>query len=200
MASDTRGRRAVAIGAPLIGLVVVGLFAASYLLSNLAGLPSSFALPVPVRLLGAAIAVLGLAVIGWTFEYRGPLNVIASTYVTLGKAILRVPAAEMSGRREPLVVGGPQRYVRSPLYFGVVVMVLGLALLSADSFVFVATPVLLLWFGLVVIPFEERELGALFGEQWKGYSEVTPMLIPFTKRGKRGRVSGQRFAGAQGET
>jgi protein-S-isoprenylcysteine O-methyltransferase Ste14 len=118
--------------------------------------------------------------------HRGPANVIVSTYVTLSKLFRRVPVAEKTGRTEPLVVDGPQKYVRSPLYLGVVVMVLGWALVTAFPFVFVATMILLLWFGLVLIPLEERELQALFGEQWRRYSEETPMLIPFTRRKRRG--------------
>jgi len=108
-----------------------------------------------------------------------------STYVTFSKSFRRVPLTEQSGRTEPLVVNGPQKHVRNPLYFGVVVMVLGWAILTSYAFIFVATVVILLWFGLVVIPFEERELRALFGEEYRRYSDETPMIIPFTKRKKR---------------
>jgi protein-S-isoprenylcysteine O-methyltransferase Ste14 len=68
-------------------------------------------------------------------------------------------------------------------------MVLGWGFLTGNSFVFVATVVLLIWFGLFLIPFEERELQALFGEEWTNYSEQTPMLIPFTKRRKKQPVA-----------
>jgi protein-S-isoprenylcysteine O-methyltransferase Ste14 len=177
--------RAVAIGAPTIAAVVFGLFAGSYLLSTLLGLPSSFSLPIVARLVGGAVALAGFSMIAWAFKKRNPVNVVVSTYITFTKAAKRIPAAERAGRSEPLIVSGPQRYTRNPLYFGVVVMVLGLALLTAYAFVFVATVVLLLWFTVVVIPFEERELRALFGDEWKKYSEETPMLIPFTKRRRR---------------
>jgi protein-S-isoprenylcysteine O-methyltransferase Ste14 len=83
------------------------------------------------------------------------------------------------------VVSGPQRYTRNPLYFGVIVMVFGWALYGGYSFVYVAVLVLLVWFGSILIPFEERELHALFGEDWVKYSQETPMLVPFTKRRRR---------------
>ena len=132
----------------------------------------------------------GIALMGWVFSHRRPGSVIVSTYITFTKIFWRAELAEKAGRNEPLIVDGPQRYVRSPLYLGVIVMVLGWAILSNGTFVLVATFVLLIWFGLVLIPFEERELRALFGKQWENYTEVTPMLVPFTKRKKESTSSG----------
>jgi protein-S-isoprenylcysteine O-methyltransferase Ste14 len=183
MAEMKAGKKA-AIDGPLIALVVLALFAVSFFLSTALGLPFSFNLPIVVRIVGGAIVVAGLAVMSWVFKYRSPRNVIVSTYITFTKMFRKAPVAEMVGRTEPLVIDGPQRYVRNPLYFGVVVMVLGWAVLTAYTFVFVATMVFFLWFSLVLIPFEERELHALFGEQWEEYSGETPMLFPFAKRKK----------------
>jgi len=178
--------RAIAIGAPLIAAMVFVLFGVSYLISVILGFPSSFNLPSALRLVGVVTAVAGFAVIAWTFRNRSPSTVIVSTYITLTKALKRIPVAEKAGRTEPLIVSGPQKYTRNPLYFGVLVMVLGWAILTAITFVFVATVVILLWFSSVIIPFEERELRALFGDEWIRYSRETPMLIPFTKRRHRG--------------
>ncbi len=160
----------------------MGLFSVSYFISTILGFPSSLNLPVAVELVGGAIAVSGFAVIAWTFSNRSPATVILSTYITLTKALKRIPAGEKAGRTEPLIVSGPQKYTRNPLYFGVVVMVLGWSILTATTFVLVATVVILLWFTAVIIPLEERELRALFGDEWTRYSGDTPMLIPFTKR------------------
>jgi len=175
--------------APIIFLVIAvlvgGLFVLSFLISTLLGLPFSLGLPIEVRLVGGAIVIAGLAMMGWVFRYRRPADMMVSTYVTFVKLFKGTPVAERAGRTEPLIVGGPQKYVRNPLYFGIVVMVLGWAVLTGNSFVFIATVLLLLWFGVVLIPFEEREMRALFGEAWKSYSDVTPTLIPFTKRRKR---------------
>jgi len=181
----TRTARAVAIGGPMIIALVFALFGVSYLLSSILGFPFSLGLPLTAKIAGGAIILTGLAVIAWTFANRSPANVIVSTYITFTKALRRIPAAEMAGRTERLVVSGPQKYTRNPLYFGVVVMVFGWALLTEYSFVFVATLAFLVWFAIILIPFEERELQALFGEEWRRYSEETPMLIPFTKRRKR---------------
>lgn len=149
------------------------------------GLPSGLGIPLWVRVLGAPIIAAGLGFIGWAFALRGPGNLIASTYITLTKFATRKPLEAKAGREEPLVVAGPYRYVRSPLYFGVVVMVLGLGFLTAYSFVFVTALVVFLWFRLVLTPFEEKELRALFGTQWDRYAEEVPMMIPFTKRDRK---------------
>jgi len=175
-------RKAAAIGFPLIAMLVIALFGLSYLISAALGLPFSLGLPTAVRVIGGVIVVAGLALMGWVFIHRKPGSVIVSTYITFTKLLGRLPVADKAGRTEPLVVSGPQKYVRSPLYLGVVVMVLGWAAFSSNTFVFVATVALLLWFGLILIPFEERELEVLFGEEWERYVRETPMLIPFTKR------------------
>ena len=175
--------------APVIFLVIAtliaGLFALAFLVSLLLGFPFFLGLPVAVRFAGGAMVLGGLALMGWVFWYRRPTDMMVSTYVTFRKLFRGTPAAERGGRTEPLVVGGPQKYVRNPLYLGIVVMALGWAFLTAYSFVFVAMVALMLWFGLVLIPFEERELAALFGDEWRRYSDETPMLIPFTRRRKK---------------
>lgn len=181
--------RALALGGPLIVALLAALFAISFLISALLGLPTELAEPTWLRFVGGAIVLVGLALMGWTFSNRKPASVIVSTYVTFSKALKRIPAAEKAGRVEPLVVSGPQRYTRNPLYFGVIVMVLGWALFGGYSFVYVATLVLLVWFRAILIPFEERELRALFGEEWVEYSKETPTLVPFTKRRKRAQPS-----------
>jgi protein-S-isoprenylcysteine O-methyltransferase Ste14 len=183
--SETNVGKAVAIAAPTIALIIVSLFVISFVVSFLLGLPPSLGLPLPLRFLGGAMVVAGLAVAGWVFRYRRPADMIVSTYVTFTKLFRRAPLAEISDRTESLVISGPQRYVRNPLYFGVIVIVFGWALFGGTSYVLVAAIVLLLWFCFVLIPFEERELRALFGDHYARYMESVPMLIPFTKRARR---------------
>lgn len=182
---ESRLGRAVVVAASFILILVLVLFAISYLVSALLGLPSSLNLPPVVRIIGGVTVVAGLATMGWVFSYRSPVVMITSTYVTFLKLFRRVPVADRSGRTEPLVVAGPQKYVRNPLYFGVVVMVFGWALVGGYTFVFVATLMILLWFRFVIIPFEEKELLVLFGERYAKYASEVPMLVPFTRRKRR---------------
>ena len=64
-------------------------------------------------------------------------------------------------------------------------MVFGWALVGGYTFVFVATLMILLWFRFVIIPFEEKELLALFGEQYAKYASEVPMLVPLARRKRR---------------
>ena len=107
---------------------------------------------------------------------------IWSTHVTFRKMFGITQVAESSRRTERLVVEGPQKYTRNPLYFAVLLVVLGWGLAAASTEVLVWSAVLLAWFSLILIPFEENELQTLFGEQYARYAESVPMLVPLTKR------------------
>jgi len=184
--TETKVGRAAALTITMVTLFVLAVLGVSFLIVTISGLPFSLDLPIPARIFGVVILMAGLAVMGWLFEYRGPANVILSTYVSFVKSARKIPLSERSGRKETFVVGGPQRYVRHPLYFGVIVMVIGWALLTSRTFVFISIVLFVLWFRYVVIPFEEKELYALFGEEYKEYADETPMLFPFTKSKRRG--------------
>ncbi len=171
---------------PLIVLVVVVFFfMLGYVIAVILGVPFSFGLALPIRLLGVLMLASGFLFFGWLFKYRRPVDILISTYVTFSKVRRGVPLEKLSGRTESLAVQGPYRYVRHPLYFGVVVLVLGWWLLLDYSFLLFSTILLLLWFNFVVAPFEERELRAIFREQYEKYAKEVPKIIPFTKRGKR---------------
>ena len=107
-------------------------------------------------------------------------------FLTFSKAMKRIPLEEWSGRTEPLVVKGPYQYVRHPLYSGVLLLLLGWWLLLDFSFILVSTLLLLLWFSFVVAPFEEKELRAMFGEDYERYARRVSRIIPFTTCHKKG--------------
>lgn len=170
----------------LVPLVVFALvscfFASGYLVTVILGLPFSFAFPLPVRLFGLVPTALGLGFLGWLFAFRKPIDIVVSTYVTFVKAVRRTNLGRQSGRTEPLIVLGPYRYVRHPIYFSVLSLVFGWWLLLDYTFLSFASVLLLLWFKFVVAPFEEKELVAIFGDQYKAYAKDVPGLIPLTKR------------------
>jgi protein-S-isoprenylcysteine O-methyltransferase Ste14 len=108
---------------------------------------------------------------------------LASTYVTFSKAARgRINLEQGSSRSEPLVFGGPHRYVRHPLYSDVVLLLLGWWLLLDYTFLFFSALFLLLWFSCVVTRFEERELEVLYGNEYEEYAHRVPRIIPFTNR------------------
>ena len=173
--------KAAVVVMSIILLIVGGVFVVSYFVAVLLGLGSP-GLPFVVRVCGVVLAVVGLIFAGWVFRYRSPASMIASTHATFMKMLRLTPMADRSDRTEPLIVAGPQRYTRNPLYFGVILLVFGWGLYTSSAYILVAALLLVLWFRFVLIPFEETELFAMFGERYAKYSEKVPMLIPFTKR------------------
>lgn len=173
----------------LVPLVVLGVvavfFALGYLVTILLAVPLSFGFSLPVRLLGVFTLVFASSFLAWLFRYRRPVDILVSTYVTFSKVWKGALLEKPSGRTEPVVVRGPYRYVRHPLYFGVILLVLGWWLLLDYSFLLVSAMLLLLWFNFAVAPFEEKELKALFGEQYEQYSKEVPRIIPLTKHLKK---------------
>jgi protein-S-isoprenylcysteine O-methyltransferase Ste14 len=168
---------------PLIVLATVSFFFASgYLITLTFGIPSSLALPLPIRLFGLLLMASGLVYLGWLFKYIKPIDVIVSTYVTFVKAVRRIPLGKQLGRTELLIIKGPYQHVRHPLYLSVFLLTLGWGMLLDYSFLLFAALLLLLWFKFVVVPFEEKELIAIFVVQYERYAKEVPSLIPFTKR------------------
>jgi steroid 5-alpha reductase family enzyme len=156
-------------------------FALGYLVTVIFGIPFSLALPLPARLFGLLLIALGLVFLGWLFRYRKPIDVVVSTYVTFVKAVRKISLGKQSDRTEPLIMG-PYKHVRHPIYFSVFLLLLGWWMLLDYTFLLLAAILLLLWFKFVVIPFEEKELAAIFGGQYENYAKEVPSLIPFTKR------------------
>src|SRR5215207_3242702 len=89
------------------------------------------------------------------------------------------PGAGTEENRVPqrLVVAGPYRYVRNPLYDGDFCLILGAALLtrSCALVIVAALDLALLAFQL---PFEERDLGERFGAPYRRYCELVPRFVP----------------------
>lgn len=168
----------------VVSVVFAAFFALGYLLTVITGIPFSLGFALPIRLVGGLIIAVSLLFYGWLFKYRSPADILFSTYVTISKAIGGEPLEKPSGRNEPLVVQGPYRYVRHPLYFGNVLMLIGWWLLLDYTFLLFSAVLLLLWFSFVVANFEEKELRAIFGEQYEQYSREVPKIIPFTKHPK----------------
>jgi protein-S-isoprenylcysteine O-methyltransferase Ste14 len=168
---------------PLIIGVFCGLFGVlGYFIGSALGIPIRLYLPMPLRAIGAIVLAFGFVFMGWLFKYRKPTEVLISTYVTMRKSIREAPAEESPSRTEPLVVKGPHRHVRHPLYFAVVVLLLGWWLVLDYTFLLFMALLFLFLFNFVVIRFEEQELRALFGEQYEAYAKAVPRIIPSFKR------------------
>ena len=169
----------------LILSVIVVTFLVGYgiwLLLAGAGYTLAFDLPTLFRLPGAVLILLGLIVAGSTTRYRKLREILDSTAVTFLKFLRRGPLDDRGARTEPFRPVGPYRYVRNPMYFGVVVVVFGFCVLQSSAIILLWGVAVVLWFTIVLIPFEERELDALFGDSYRAYKEQVPMLFPTGRR------------------
>jgi len=97
---------------------------------------------------------------------------------TWGSAYLKsevVYAAEI--KTATLVADGPYRHVRNPLYFGNLLMALGMGAM-ASRLGFVVLQVLVLVFGYRLIFREEAEMGAVQGERYDAFKKAVPRMCP----------------------
>lgn len=175
-------RRQAYLAIPLIAGLVSFIYVGCIGLNLLLNLPWDLSLPLALRLSGVPLIALGLALIAWVVRFRGPGALLESTYATLLKLIRRLPLAIPGGRTEPLVVAGPYRLVRHPLYSGILGMALGIGLLVDHPWALLGAAVLGAWFALVLAPFEERELEALFGEAYVEYERTHRRFLPIPRR------------------
>lgn len=105
--------------------------------------------------LGVALMVVGLALSLWA------------------ASLFRIEGTEInptSERNKSLVIRGPYRFTRNPMYLGLVVLTVGVGF-AVGSLPMFAVPVLLFatanW---VHIPFEEAKMSRQFGEAFGAYT------------------------------
>ncbi len=77
-----------------------------------------------------------------------------------------------------LVVRGLYRYVRNPMYVGILLILLGEAFLFASQKLFAYVAVMFIVYLLVVILYEEPTLKHKFGESYRRYCRNVPRWIP----------------------
>ena len=119
--------------------------------------PVDIRIPFPYNLCGLLLIVLGLM-----------LNIWAN-FTLLGKISLT--------EREPfhtpsaLVVGGPYRFSRNPVYLSVLFLCLGAAILFGSLTLFIILIALFIIFQLWFIGWEEKKLEEVFGEEYVKYKK-----------------------------
>lgn len=95
--------------------------------------------------------------------------------------------AEFSGIRqlarkihhpEKLMITGLNRYVRNPLYTGIIIFAAGF-FLRWPSWMDLATVILLYIYIYIGTRLEEHKLEAVFGEEYRVYKRQVRMLLPF---------------------
>lgn len=77
-----------------------------------------------------------------------------------------------------LVITGLYRYVRNPMYVGVVSAVLGQALLFGNLSLLEYTALIWVFFHMFVLVYEEPTLKASFGAEYQSFRAAVPRWIP----------------------
>jgi len=171
----------------VIALVVSTLYLAAALITVALRLPWDMSLPPALRVLGLVPVIAGSAMLAWLFRYRRFVDILVSTYETFLKIVGRMPLREHRDRTEPLVVAGPYRVVRHPMYSGIGMIALGIGVLTDHTWALLGAVLLCVWFAYGIGPFEERELKALFGRAYEDYVRVTPRIVPIPWKQLRNR-------------
>jgi hypothetical protein len=102
---------------------------------------------------------------------------LGATLAVLGEAV-RVWASGHIEKTQVLATGGPYAHTRNPLYFGSLLMGLGLALGSASPWVVGAVAFYFALFYPAVIREEAGFLRQKFGAEYEIWSAAVPLFLP----------------------
>lgn len=146
--------------------------------------------------LGRLVPVNANIIVRVLFALATGLLLLAALIRTWGASYLHasvVYAADV--KTEVLVADGPYRYVRNPLYFGNILLALGMgALMSRVGFFVVVIAMMI--FGYRLIFREEADLESSQGERYKRYQAAVPRLWP--SLAPRAPSSGRQPSWAEG--
>ena len=127
---------------------------------------------LPLQVLGGILLVASVTAGTWAVAKMGWARLLFA-----GALFPSGAGAEENGVPQRLVVEGPYRYVRNPLYDTDLCLIMGAALLTGSwALVLVAT--LYLAQLAVQLPLEERELRERFGVPYLRYCELVPRFFP----------------------
>ena len=138
--------------------------------------PGTVAVYVPLRLAQGRSSVVGL------------MLVLALLLLTVGVAIYVWCVWDFAtlGRGTPapidaptrLVVRGLYRYMRNPMYVGVLTVILGLTVLYHAAMVFLYAICVSVFIHLFIVLYEEPHLARLFGAEYREYCAFVGRWFP----------------------
>lgn len=134
-------------------LVYVGGLLLGWLVGRLSALPGfddGWADPLAALCIGAALLLIATALGLFRRAGTSPLPMLPTT---------------------SLVIRGPYRFTRNPMYLAMAVLYLGVALLFDLPWALVVLPVVIVVMQTQVIAREERYLEAKFGDEYRAYRQ-----------------------------
>jgi protein-S-isoprenylcysteine O-methyltransferase Ste14 len=149
MRRTERGHRA---GARIVEIGI--LIALPVLLHFL--VPVVIVVPRPYSYLGAFVMLMGLALTAWA----------STLFRRAGTGF------DLHGESSYLVTSGPFRLSRNPIYLGMLIWLIGLAVLLGSLIAFVFPVIFFVLANSLMIPLEEKSMGQLFGKQFVEYRQT----------------------------
>jgi protein-S-isoprenylcysteine O-methyltransferase Ste14 len=137
---------------PAYLLIAIVLMIALWMLA-----PGSRIIPTPLNLTGAGLAIIGIG-----------LNVAGDRQFHKAKTTINP-----FGEPRALLTTGVFTYSRHPMYLGMVLLVIGLAILLGYTTPFGAAGLLWATLNWRSVPREERIMSNSFGKQYQEYREQT---------------------------
>ena len=125
-----------------------------------------------LQILGALLLVVSVAVGAWACLKMGWARLLFAGALFPPGAV-----AEENNVPQRLVLEGPYRYVRNPLYDTDFALILGTGLLARSWFLILLAVLYAAQLALQ-LPLEERELRARFGRPYRRYCQLVPRFIP----------------------
>jgi len=109
----------------------------------------------------------------------GALLVVAGVILWVWSARTLVPSVGWSDEINPeyLVIQGPYRWTRHPIYVGVVILMIGWILLNGALYSLLFCPIFYLLFHFEAYLEESRVLATKFGDEFQQYKEQVPALF-----------------------
>ena len=130
------------------------------LLLLVSGLLTAILPPAPVRIPAGRLIGIFVLLVGFVTSFSG-----FSAFRKAGTSVR--PGDEPS----KLVVGGPFRLTRNPMYLGIELVLIGAFFLSKSLFFLIPAIVFFLLIHSLQIPFEEQLMTKHFGETYKEYRQ-----------------------------
>ncbi|MBO0766846.1 MAG: isoprenylcysteine carboxylmethyltransferase family protein [Hyphomicrobiaceae bacterium] len=131
-----------------------------------------------------AMALLGLSLFGWGIVFLATFLINHFELFGLSQVVLnlidRKPAEPRF--RTPLLY----RFVRHPLYLGFIIAFWATPVMSVGHLLFAAVTTAYIFVGIAL---EERDLIALYGNEYRRYRQRVAMLFPLPRRSSPERTS-----------
>lgn len=112
------------------------------------------------------------------------LLTIPAVHLVLRSLGKNVSETVLTKNRQELVKEGPYQWIRHPLYATGIMLFTAIGLTAANWFILLFTGLALAGVRLVIIPREEKELEARFGQDYTQYIRESGALIPRIRKSR----------------